>query len=161
MAYLVRAFRSVAWTNCTSYKFLPADTITQGELRTTKNVLSLWKINSLDEMESVAIAFGVSGTYKSESTIELIAIPIEKIEEISVLKQINSTTPFVEFRDRHYDICNLNYEKLGLFAKLILEQIKDDANYFCISYPKLKKKVKTLITEKRISKKSLDKNFEN
>ena len=126
-----------------------ADAITSC-LRTTDNTLSTWKIESEKEITDVYLAIATN----SENISKMVLL---KIDSEELTKQglefgnTESVTPHKSFSKRHYDITNLNYNKLGKVAVIIRNQINDEKNI----YQKTKAQVMDLLLT-RINNKEID-----
>lgn len=127
MAYLVRKININNWPDgehsfLTSKEELRADSITS-DLRTTNDTLSWWRVEDETELEHVGTSI-VSILKSKQNNIRIIALPYEEIEKKFDLKNTpqNGDTAILKFKQRHYDICNLNYGSLGDLGYIIAKE---------------------------------------
>ncbi len=156
MGYYVRKVELVRWEDFKNFKDLPAETIVK-DLRANNNELSVWEIDSLNELEDVAIAFATCGDKKI--TVELVAIEQEKVRGKLEVSKSPSKTPYIRFKAKHCNICNLTFETLGKFAQMILDS-KEDSKLCCeVDFNTIKSKVSRLIGSGQMTKKGLSDTF--
>ncbi len=132
MSYLVRKITISKWpdgvNSCfTNIKELRADAIS--DLRTQSDTLSWWYINDLDEIEEIGLAF-ISILPESTDKISLIAIPYEVLSQSFKLKNTpeNGITALKNMKEKHYDICDLNYSDLGRIGSIIAKETIKNKN---------------------------------
>lgn len=138
MSFFVRMLEKQKWekVNLTElgYNKTPADTIT-GDLRTVSNNLSLWSIETIDKLNDAILALAVMRNKLTR--LDVLVIEKSKIEEKG-LELLNSPengkTPLIGFEEFHYDLVNLDYNKLGEFSQIIIDNITDESR--CIRFPK-------------------------
>jgi hypothetical protein len=129
MGLLVRMLEKQKWEKINLVEAgldrTPADTITS-ELRTRANSLSLWLINNIDELLNVVLALAVG---RNQITRLDVMILDEQDFEQSGLSvnhtPENGLSPIHDINEFHYDLVNMDYEKLGHLSQLILENIND------------------------------------
>jgi hypothetical protein len=98
---------------------IPADLITN-DLQTFSNTLSLWSVDSEDCIDDAILALATSFSYIN--AFDIIRIDILSIQGKGLaLKQTDGDTKYDKYRNRHYDLTDLTYLSLGVFAGLILE----------------------------------------
>ena len=114
MAYLVRKININQWPDGENSFFvskeeLNADAVTS-DLRTTNNTLSWWRIDDETELE--------------QNNIRIIALSFEELEANFCLKNTpnQGDTAVKEFKQRHYDMCNMNYGLLGKISYFIAKE---------------------------------------
>ena len=150
MSYLVRMIEIANWSNDDgslitpdNFRFVKADGITK-DLKTGNNMLSLWEIHSLDELKEMAISLLTSKS--SPQDLFIIAIPKEGVEKLLELENNNDAeTAFKKFQNRHYDLLNMDLEKLQILSKLILEALQDESRLYDFIYIESKNLIKQLI----------------
>lgn len=138
MSFFVRMLEKQKWEkiNLTElgYNKTPADTIT-GDLRTVSNNLSLWSIETIDKLNDAILALAVMRNKLTR--LDVLVIEENEIEEKGlevVNTPENGKTPLIGFEEFHYDLVDLNYDKLGDFSQIIIENITDEGK--CIRFPK-------------------------
>ena len=130
MSMLVRMFEKQKWSysekSFENHDVIPADTITS-DLRTKSNTLSFWLIESIDELESIVLAIATSRNQLTR--LDVLILDIDTFEE-NQLKIINSPdtgfSPVIELNDKHFDLIELNYNKLGILSKIIIEFVENE-----------------------------------
>lgn len=105
-----------------NYKELSADVITNC-LKTSQNTLSLWQFNSDDEKTDALLAI-VSGLEHLD-TIDVIVIEGVDLNGFSLLKT-KGRTPFIDFKNNHFDLNNLNYRLLGNFSEIVHKAVESN-----------------------------------
>ncbi len=127
MAYLVRKININQWPDGENSFFvskeeLNADAVTS-DLRTTNNTLSWWRIDDETELESAGISI-VSKLNSKQNNIRIIALSFEELEANFCLKNTpnQGDTAVKEFKQRHYDMCNMNYGLLGKISYFIAKE---------------------------------------
>lgn len=143
MAFYIRKISPAKWPQKgerISAEEIRADAVT-GDLRTTEDTISLWRINSMEELNQAILALA-SGADRAV-TYNVLAIPEEGLKKYGlILEASRGNTPAEVLADTHRDIVNVTYGSLGKLAQLIMETINADALYTVT-----KKKVKLLLAE--------------
>lgn len=128
---------------------LPADAIT-GCLRTSSNTLSTWEIESLDSIDDVALAM-ISSAQKLEGGLQIITIDKEKALGYGfTLDHTDGNTPVTDLKKTHYDVSNLNYDSIGSFAMLVVEELRNN-HIYSFNSTKLKQLLKKAIQDERLN----------
>jgi hypothetical protein len=155
MCLLVRKVKKAKWEYAKSFSVdeIPSDSITGGCLRTSKNTLSLWEINSKDELNEAVLAI-CSGMQHIEP-IDLAMIPKEKLEDFD-LTQTTGICFVDDLIDTHYDLENMTHKSLGGVAKIIRDLHSDDITR--IDKNKIRDILILAIENKRLDIKALHKN---
>lgn len=140
MAYLVRMLERQKWEKLKESKedifTTPADTITS-ELRTKSNTLSLWLIKSLDELSGAVLALAVGRNRITRLDILLLDEDDFEKKGLSIVNSPDSgLSPYTGYNQFHYDLTDMDYEKLGLFSEIIIEKVDDGSK--CIRFDKAK-----------------------
>ncbi len=91
------------------------------EFQTKNNTVSVWAIDDLCEVESVALALSSAG----KSLDKMLLLILDKDSLISNCPHVrnspeNSETPYKAFREHHHDVESLNYYYLGKFAYCVI-----------------------------------------
>jgi hypothetical protein len=123
---LVRKINKAKWfqTNILHGEEVSADAITNC-LRTVGNTLSVWYINSEEDINKAMLA--IIANQDHLESIDVVIID-EKLFEDSgfVISSSPGETPVEELREIHRDITGLNYSLLGNVKNIIVEMIKKD-----------------------------------
>lgn len=161
MALMVRMLEKQKWAVVVDfdkdYKKTPADTITK-ELKTDSNNLSLWKIQSDSELLDAILAIAVSRNEIARLDIVIFDDAEFANKGLNVKNTPeNGLCPIESFNQFHYDLENLDYEKLGLFSSMIIDKIEDETK--CIRYGRgsIKRMVITAFKEGKIPEENLSK----
>ena len=105
-------------------------------LRTQQGIISLWKIDSVREINDVAIAICSTGEHVDK--VDFALLDENELQEIGIVP-INEPEGTYKIKDKHYKVENLNYKKIGNLACLILDTINNKENgYIRIKGPIVK-----------------------
>ncbi len=124
MSYYVRKIARAKWpeTAC-DINSLPADAIS--DLRTTGNTLSVWRIDSLSDLDKAALALAASSKSDKIETISLIWIDEEEILHNSFATENSEGDTIVEdLSSLHRDFVGLTYASLGSLSSLIIKSLE-------------------------------------
>jgi hypothetical protein len=128
MSYLVRKIAPAKWSDVHSLEALPADALT-ADLRTTNNTLSLWEIDSEDELNDAVLALAISKKATKIEKMDLVLIPKETIltKQLSIRASPGDT--FAEgLSETHREVVDLKYPSLGLFAQIIIDVLSKNVH---------------------------------
>lgn len=150
MNYLARMIEISNWCDEEGSLILPenvnsikADGITK-DLKSDNNTISLWEINSLDELKEIAISLLTSKSKPQD--LFVVAIPKNTIEEYLEIENNNAAeTAFKKFKNRHYDLLNMTLEKLKILASIILSALQNENNIYDFTFINRKDAIKELI----------------
>jgi hypothetical protein len=121
VAYLVRKIAPAKWSGVQSLESLSADTLT-ADLITTGNTLSLWEIDSKDELSDAVLALAVSKQAKKIEKMDLVLIPEETLLAKQLPIRSSPGDTFAEkLSDTHREVADLKYPSLGTFAQIIID----------------------------------------
>jgi hypothetical protein len=140
MGLLVRMLEKQKWEKIDLVQMghtkTPADTITT-DLKTSSNTLSLWRIEDDTEILKSVLALAVMRNKITRLDV-MIFDETELIESGLEIQNTpeNGDTPYEEFNQNHFDIIQMDYEKLGHLSELMIRKLKDDSK--CIRYNKAK-----------------------
>lgn len=124
-------------------------------LRTSNNTLSVWSIDDSSELNEAVLAI-VTG-FRHLDSIDVVLIDIDDIEREGInYEQTEGLTPVDELKQSHIDIIDLNYSRLGLFAKLVQKNIHED-NCFRLTKGDLRKVISQAIQDGRLKIEDLNK----
>jgi len=123
MQLLVRKINRSKWNNADEDIFkLSSDAITSC-LRSSRNTLSVWKIESENNLDEAVLAL-ISNFQKLES-IDIVTLDGDYLIKAMVeQEQTEGITPISDLVDSHYDLKNLNYYKIGIVAEHIIQRIR-------------------------------------
>lgn len=135
MTYYVRMLQRQKWcitkNGCTEEFQSPgnisADPIT-ADLRTSSNNLSIWKISDLNEENLNHCILALATARQKIERMDIIAISETELEKNGfVVKHSpdHAKTAYKDFKENHYDIVELDYNKLGTFAQIIVGHVGD------------------------------------
>ncbi|MDR3160322.1 MAG: hypothetical protein LBU28_01755 [Spirochaetaceae bacterium] len=117
-----------------------ADAIT-GCLRTYQNTLSLWKVESEEEINDAVLA--IVSFFDKADTIDIVKIDPALLEEKSLKYEPSiGKTAYTYFENRHFDLIELSYKKLGFVADVIVSCLRNNKNQRFY-----RKEIKNLIRE--------------
>lgn len=129
MAFLVRKIARAKWPEekC-ELSFLDGDAIS--DLRTTDNTLSLWYIDSEEELETAALALSASSKSEKIDSFTVVWVPLEEIQAkgLSVVKS-DGDTVVADLVKMHRDLNEITYGKLGSTAEVIMDALITEKHY--------------------------------
>lgn len=117
-------------------------------LKTSQGQISLWKIEDVSQINDVVAAICSTGEHVNK--VDFILLEENELSAIDILP-INEPEGNSKIRENHYTIANLNYEKIGMLAKLIFNILENNENrYKRIQEPIVKKILIDAIENKEI-----------
>ena len=121
--------------------------VTTNEFRTSESKLSVWLIDSMDELDKAALAISMGGQRIED--IKIIAIDLSKLEGHFILEKSPGITVATPLIDMHRDICGITHNSLTFLLDAYKEAVDSS---MCIRYKtkKLKTLVKNAITANQI-----------
>lgn len=125
MSYLVRRVQINNWMD--GNNFLPvnkvkADGITI-DLKSKANAMSFWEIESLDDLNKISIA--LLTTRNELSDFFVVAIPKDSLQgKIEMVNNGGGGTAYKKFKSKHYDLVDIDLEKVIILIELILNSFK-------------------------------------
>jgi hypothetical protein len=140
MGLLIRMIEKQKWEKVDlvqlGYKKTPGDTITT-ELKTSANTLSLWFVDNVSELFKAVLALAV-GRNKITRLDIMIFEEYDLVQNGLIVENTpeNGHCPIEEYNDFHYDIINLDFEKLGKISELIISNL--NLTEKCIRFDKSK-----------------------
>lgn len=154
MPLLVRRISRAKWESIEDNDVC-ADAITSC-LKTNHNDLSVWKISSIAELNEAILALITGNKQTQLSTLHYVLIDESLLLEKNLsLRNSPGNTVVPELVDRHCDIENLTYKKLGEVKDLIIESIKTE-NVGFVTKMQLKSILSEAISNGRIDKNKLN-----
>ena len=150
MKRLVRKIERAKWMqNDVLNGASPSADAVNGSLRTRNNTLSVWQIETLDELEDAVIAFVCQGEHLD--SIDVVTFSELSLSEHQLeFRKIPAQTPHRGFADRHCDICELNYDSLGRFSRIIIDSLRSD-EIVRFTHKRLKDLVKQAAEDGRVA----------
>ena len=143
MAFYIRKISPAKWPQkgeATAVCDVRADAVT-GDIRTTEDTISLWRIDTLEELDQAVLALASGGD--KAVTYNVLTIPEETLLKYGfTLAETDGNTPVDGLAKTHRDVVGVNYGSLGKFTQLIMEAI--NADKLCTI---TKKQVKSLIVK--------------
>ena len=126
MSLLIRKVNKAKWVqgDIENDSDVSADAITSC-LRTTKNTLSVWQINTEDDLDNAILAL-VSNQDHLEA-IDVVILEEESISKYNIkIIATPGETPIAGLSQTHRDLAELTYSKLGNIKDHIVERIRTD-----------------------------------
>ena len=123
MQFLVRQIQKGNWINVDDNIFkLPSDVLTSA-LKTQKNTLSVWQINSESDLDEAVLA--IVANFKVLEAIDVVILDGVYLLKANVeQEQTSGITPVSDLKNSHFDLKNLDYYTLGLVAEHIIHRVK-------------------------------------
>lgn len=138
MGILVRMIEKQKWEKVNlmelGYNKTPADTITS-DLKTSSNTLSLWLIDSINDLVKGVLALAV--VRNKITRLDVMIFEEHELVQNGLLFKCtpeNGHCPVEEFNRNHFDIINMDYEKLGKLSDLIIANLSNEKK--CLRFDK-------------------------
>ncbi|MBB1445211.1 hypothetical protein [Pseudoalteromonas sp. SG43-3] len=130
MSSLIRKVSKQKWINVITDEnaIVEADAIT-GCTRTSSNTLSVWLTDDedFDSENNKKLIAALASSADKPSTLDVVLLCQSSLEEAGVfVKDTPGGSPYTEVNDRHRDLINLNYTKLGVVSDHIGERLRSD-----------------------------------
>lgn len=103
--------------------------VTTNEFRTSESKLSVWFIDSLEDMDKAALAISMAGQRIED--IKVIVIDWEKLEGHFTLDKTPGVTFATSLVDMHRDICGITHSSLSVLLDAYKEAVDKS---MCIRY---------------------------
>lgn len=128
---LVRKIDRNHWPDSdTDASDIRADAITQS-LRTSQDAMSVYEINTLDDINEAFLA--IASSFKYPETFDVVTMENKALTDTGIdCIKTTGHTPVESLKETHNDIINLCYSKLGIIAKYVSERINDGHVYRCV-----------------------------
>lgn len=127
MPFLVRKISRGKWPEeiCTIDN-IQGDAI--ADLKTSGNTLSLWMINSTEELDLAVLALATASEKERIETINIVYIDEKILIENSFVidDKVSGDTAMTKLENTHRDLCKITYGSLGILSKIIIEEIKNE-----------------------------------
>tara|TARA_R110002033_G_scaffold40631_3_gene81046 strand:- start:134 stop:625 length:492 start_codon:yes stop_codon:yes gene_type:complete len=123
MGLLVRKINRSKWPNSdnTDVFEISSDAITSC-LRSTRNTLSVWKIDSEKDLDEAVLALAAS--FQRLESIDVVLLEGQDLVKANInCIQTKGITLVKDLEQTHYDLSELNYFKVGLVAEHIAQRI--------------------------------------
>ena len=157
MSFLVRRINRPKW-KCENENDVFADAVTSC-LRTQNNAISVWKIDTIEQLNNAVLALITGAKQTKLSKIDCVLLDENIVlEKGLVLDETNGDTVVEDLVNTHKDIEKLTYSKLGVLKDLILERLETD-KYRLFSIDQLREILKKAIEDGRVDITRLNEDF--
>ena len=154
MSLLVRKINKAKWlqVDISTTDDVSADAITNC-LKTTKNTLSVWKIDTEEDLEQAVIALVANQDHLD--TIDVVILQEDSLNEYNLnIVASPGDTPVESLVEAHRDIADLTFSRLGSVKDYIVERIRNEhIKRFTVG--NLKKLIKKSIEDGLLKKEDL------
>lgn len=154
MSLLVRKINKAKWlqVDISETDDISADALTNC-LKTTKNTLSVWKIESEEDLEQAVLALVANQDHLD--TIDVVILLEKSLNEYNLnIVASPGETPVESLIEAHRDIADLTFSKMGSIKDHIVERIRNNhIKRFTVGA--LKKLIKKAIEEEFLKKEDL------
>lgn len=130
--YLARKITLAKWhpTNRNNLSLseheIAADAVT-GDLRTKENTLSFWRCPSGTQSEVEEAALAIAATWDRTQKLCIIWLDISDLQvDDHEFEYAMGHTPVTDLTQRHVNICNLDYVRLGKIAERVTMAIQNN-----------------------------------
>lgn len=139
------------------WKHVNADAVTIC-LKTTKNTLSLWKIESEENIEKGMLA--MISNMERPDTVDFIIIKEEIFNKYSFsYNDKEGITPYKEFVNKHRNITNLTYQKMEDVIKAVIDVLMSEKNCYRLKSSKVKDMILEAVEQGKINVMELNPNM--
>lgn len=162
MSYMVRMLEMSNWITEDGQLWADAfsvcaDGITK-DLKTSDNTFSLWEIETLDELESIAISILTSRGKPQD--LFVVAIPKENFASPFLLEHTTcAETAYTRYEKSHYDLLKVDLQQLKRISEIILSTLENPENVYELIYQQVRTKMQDLIAVGEIDKEKLKKDM--
>lgn len=125
MGLFVRMLEKQKWERLIGVGHIktPADTL-QSELKTDSNNLSLWLVENDVDLTNAVLALAVARNKITRLDIFVTdQVDFEQRGLNTENTPKNGLSPYNSFNDNHYDLVNIDYEKLGILSQMIIDSV--------------------------------------
>ena len=127
MGLFVRMLEKQKWERLIElgHEKTPADTL-QSELKTDSNNLSLWLAESNEELLEAVLALALARNKLTR--LDILVLDQQEYKEMGFSTENtpeNGLSAYNDFNNFHYDLIDLNYEKLGILSQMIIESVNN------------------------------------
>ncbi len=154
MSLLVRKINKAKWlqVDISTTDDVSSDAITNC-LKTTKNTLSVWKIDTEEDLEQVVLALVANQDHLD--TIDVVILQEDSLNEYNLnIVASPGDTPVESLVEAHRDIADLTFSRLGNVKDHIVERIRNEhIKRFTVG--NLKKLIKKSIEDGLLKKEDL------
>ena len=128
---------------------ISADAVT-GDLRTREDTLSFWRCltDTNGDIEDAALAIAAAGERVDKLDIVWLADDGLRADGLT-LKSTEGRTPVADLAERHVDICELDYDRLGRVASHLVAAIENE-QYRRLTKARVRKLLVTAVERDRI-----------
>ena len=156
MSYFVHKITVSNWTTIDDneitdeeFELLKADGITN-DLKSNNNEISFWEIDSLSENELNDISISILTGRDEKQDLSIVAIPKADLDEHFRIKKSLGSTCYLKYADKHYDLIDMNYKKLGVLARIIIRTQQNKDMVFDFIYAQQQRHIMELISNEDI-----------
>lgn len=126
MPYLVRMISLAKWDGYQLSDDVDADAITSC-MRTTKNTLSVWYVNSDSDQELEKVVLALASLRESIDKMEIVLIDCEDINKYDLdIIDTDGNSHIDSVNKSHKDICGLKYSTLEHVKNTILHSLRNN-----------------------------------
>ena len=147
--FLVRTITRAKWEFRSDLDAVSADAIT-GDLRTKSNTLSFWRCASEAEDDLTETALAIAAGRDKIDKLEIVWLVASDLQaDGQTLKNTDGRTPLKAFINRHVDICQLDYVRLGRISDRVVSAMDAD-QYLRFTPSSVKKPLVNAVRQNRI-----------
>ena len=123
------------------------------DLRTTGNTLSLWRIESEDDLPTAALALSASSKSDKIETISLVWMSEDLLrnKHIPIDEHSPGDTIVADLVGLHRDLYGITYKSLGDIASILMSELIDQKHYKRFSRSEVKKALAKAYIDNRIA----------
>ena len=152
LAILVRKISRAKWPEeICPINILCGDAIS--DLRTTSNTISLWRVDSEEDLSTAMLALAASSKSSRIENVSLVWFPEETLLDKNIPLDTNSPgdTIISDLVQYHRDACEITYQSLGDLASIIMTELIVKKHYIRFGRAEVKKALATAYKNNRIA----------
>ena len=160
MSFLVRKINKAKWSvsELVEGGSASADAITNC-LKTHKNTLSFWTVDSVEAIEQAVLAIAASN--QNLDTFDVVVIPQSYFEKYEfVINETPGDTKCLDLVSTHRDLAGLNVQHLVLLSEVIMGDLRE-SKVKRYTYSQLKSLLENAVKVGRIQLDDLHENVKN
>lgn len=160
--FLARSVRRSKWPSQPNVRVedFPADTIT-GDLRSKNNSLSFWHCNSSNKDEIDESVLAIAAGRERVEKLELVWINRADLESFGqAVIRSEGLAPVADLVDQHFDLCRLDYRRLGELASQMHSAMKS-GQYQLLSRSEVREILADAVLQNRLRLSDLNPKIQN
>ena len=129
---------------------IPADAVTIN-LKSSSNRISFWSIEADSEGDINDVVLVLAAGRDKIQKVELAWVERDELQTYGItIRQSKGRTDVADMVDRHYDLCQLDYTRLGKVAQLVSSSLQDE-RYKRVSEARVEQLLVSAVEQDRVA----------